>query len=65
MYYRDNNGKIIVEGYNQQNIPTYISNNMKTGIIVVGVLFSLALLIYIINKIRLSYYYRRVPSFLQ
>ena len=66
MYFRDNNGKIILEGYNNQNMPTtYFSNNMKTGMIVVGVLLSLALLVFIIMKIRTSSYNRRVPYFLQ
>ena len=65
MYYRDNNGKIILEGYEGQNMPvSYISNNLKTGIIVLGVLISLAILVFIIYKIRMSYYYRRSPYFL-
>lgn len=63
MYFRDNNGKIILEGYNNQNMPTtYFSNNMKTGMIVGGVLLSLALLVIIV---RMSSYNRRVPYFLQ
>lgn len=65
MYYRDNNGKIILEGYEGQNMSvSYISNNLKTGIIVLGVLISLAILVFIIYKIRMSYYYRRSPYFL-
>ena len=65
MYFRDNNGKIILEGYNNQNMPTtYFSNNMKTGMIVGGVLLSLALLVFIIMKIRTSSYNRRAPYFL-
>lgn len=65
MYYRDNNGKIIVEGYNNQNMPTSISNNVKTILIVAGVLLSLALLAYIVSKLRMSSYTRSVPYFLQ
>ena len=57
MYFRDNNGKIIVEGYDQTSTPSSLTTGHKTAIIVFIILSILLALGFILYRKRTTTYY--------
>ena len=57
MYFRDNNGKIIVEGYDQTSTPSYLTTGQKTALTVFIILIVLAAIGFLIYRKRSSNYY--------
>jgi len=55
MYFRDNNGKIIVEGYDQMSKPSYLTTGQITAIIII--LIIILVTGYIYYRKRSSNYY--------
>ena len=57
MYFRDNNGKIIVEGYNQTSTPSYLTAGQKTALTVFIILIILLVVGFLIYRKKSSNYY--------
>jgi hypothetical protein len=57
MYFRDNNGKIIVEGYDQTSTPSYLTAGQKTALTVFIILIILLVVGGLIYRKKSSNYY--------
>ena len=57
MYFRDNNGKIIVEGYDQTSVASSLTAGQKTALSVFIVVIILLVAGFLIYRRRASTYY--------